>query len=61
MENKLKALFGFQEFQSNKRLAKMIAEAEQSMSCRLNDDELSFVAAAGETDIRNREGKNDGI
>lgn len=52
MENRLKALFDFQKFQSNARLAKMIAEAEQSLNTELDDEGLSFVAAAGETDIR---------
>ncbi len=61
MENKLKALFDFQKFQGNTRLANMIVKAEQSLNSELNDDELSFVAAAGETDIQNKEDKTDAI
>lgn len=47
MENKIKALFDFQRFQGNKRLAEMIAEAEQSLNGELSDEELSYVSAAG--------------
>lgn len=47
MENKLKALFEFQRFSPNERLAKMIEETEQGVS-QLDDDELSLVSAAGE-------------
>lgn len=60
MENRLKVLFDFQKFQGNIRLARMAADAEQSLNSELDDEELSFAAAAGETDIRKHEDKTNG-
>lgn len=62
MERKLKMLFDFQKYHENERLAKMIAKAEQSLECELDDDALSYVSAAGEQGyIPEKEGKNDDI
>lgn len=47
MEKKIKALLDYQRFSPNGRLEKMIAETERRYSA-LSDDDLSFVAAAGE-------------
>lgn len=57
MERKLKALFDFQKFEQNKRLSKMIDEANSSTDGELDDEDLSFVAAAGETYVPENEGK----
>lgn len=48
MEIKLNAILDFQKFQNNKRLAKIITNAEQSFNSTLNDDDLSYVSAAGD-------------
>ncbi len=48
MESKLKQLFDFQRFQNNDRLARMIIETESRYGKELNDEDLSFVSAAGE-------------
>ena len=48
VESKLKQLFDFQRFYNNDSLARMIAETESRYSKELNDDDLSFVSAAGE-------------
>lgn len=52
MERKLKRVFDYQKFTSNTRLGAMIAETERRYQA-LNDEDLFFVAAAGETDILN--------
>ena len=51
VEKKLKALFDFQLFEQNKRLAATIAKAEASFAEQLSDDDLGYVCAAGEIDI----------
>ena len=48
MDKKLKSMFEFQRFQNNPRLAKMIQETEQRYAGELSDEDLDFVAAAGE-------------
>lgn len=48
MESSLKQLFDFQRFQNNDRLARMISETESRYIKELNDEDLSFVSAAGE-------------
>lgn len=48
MESKLTQLFDFQRFQNNDRLAQMIKETESRYIKELNDEDLSFVSAAGE-------------
>lgn len=48
MESELKQLFDFQRFYNNDSLARMIAETESRYSKELNDEDLSFVSAAGE-------------
>ena len=46
---KLSRLFDFQRFEGNARLQKVIDETHRRLEAReLNDDELDFVAAAGE-------------
>ena len=52
MENKLRRVFDYQKFTSNRRLGAMIAETERRYQA-LNDDELFLVSAAGDTDIMN--------
>lgn len=51
MENKLKSMFEFQRFNQNSRLAKMIEDTEAKYGTALSDEDLDFVAAAGEFDI----------
>lgn len=53
MENKLNKLFDYQRFEGNKRLEKLISEAESRYAAQLSDDDLSFVCAAGEADAGN--------
>ena len=48
MENKLKALFDYHKFEKNSHLAKLIDETEKRQKTELSDDELGFVAAAGD-------------
>ena len=50
MEKKLTALFDYQRFDPNSRIAKMIANTEAKYSRALEDDELDMVNAAGPTD-----------
>ena len=55
-ENTLKQLFEYQKFEKNSRLAAMIADTESRYNRALNDDDLFFVAAAGEQpEARERE------
>ena len=58
MENKLKNMFEYQRFSGNSRLAKIIAESEARCAEALSDDDLDFVAAAGEFDIDEDEDKD---
>ncbi len=48
MENKLKLLFDFQDFQKNSYLAQLIEQTEKRHGEALSDDDLSFVSAAGD-------------
>ncbi len=48
MENKLKLLLDFQHFQENSRLAQIIAKTDDRYGNILDDDDLSFVSAAGD-------------
>ena len=62
MKKKLAALFDYQRFEPNSRLAKMIANTEAKYSRALDDDELDMVNAAGEAehagpDILQKRGK----
>ncbi len=56
MENKLKALFAFHDFQENSHLAQVIFQTESRYGNALNDDDLSFVNAAGEYPQQHRKG-----
>lgn len=47
-EKKLKALFDYQRFEKNERLAKLIGKTESRYGQQLSDDELGMVNAAGE-------------
>ncbi len=47
MEKKLTAMFDYQRFENNSRLAKMIASTESRYAKALSDDELTMVSAAG--------------
>ena len=47
MEKKLTAMFDYQRFENNSRLAKMIAATESRYVRALDDDELTMVSAAG--------------
>lgn len=51
MENKLKKLFDCQRFEQNEHLAKLIDETGARNAADISDDDLAFVAAAGESDI----------
>lgn len=53
MEKILKRVFDYQRFSANKRLSAMIQDVE-SRYCELDDEDLSLVTAAGETDIISR-------
>lgn len=48
MENKLRAMFDYQRFEPSSRLARLIQETESRYAQEISDDDLSFVAAAGE-------------
>lgn len=48
MERKLQAMFDFQHFQQNERLARLIEETESRYGEELSDDDLGLVSAAGE-------------
>lgn len=48
MENKLRKLFEYQRFEGNSRLAKIIGETESRYGAEISDDDLEFIAAAGE-------------
>ena len=48
MEDKLKKLFGFQRFEQNETLEKLIQETESRYAAELSDDDLALVNAAGE-------------
>ena len=48
MENKLRKIFEYQRFENNSRLAKIISETESRYGAELSDDDLEFIAAAGE-------------
>ena len=48
MEKKLQALFGFQRFEKNPRLERIIEESEARFSRHLSEEDLQIVAAAGE-------------
>jgi len=51
MEGKLKKIFEYQKFAGNRRLEKMLAEADKRSSKALTDEELSMVSAAGEMTV----------
>ncbi len=48
MEKTLKALFDFQRFSGNSRLAEIISDTEKRYDNTLSDDDLENVSAAGE-------------
>ena len=48
MEQKLTKLFDFQRFEKNAHLEAVIRSAEADYASELSDDELSWVAAAGD-------------
>ena len=52
MEKILKKIFDFQRFSPNKKLSKIISDVENRYHV-LNDEELSLISAAGNTDITN--------
>ena len=52
MERKLKSLFDYQNFEKNPRLEKLISETENRYARELSDDDLSFVNAAGDFNMR---------
>lgn len=58
MGKKLTALFDFQRFAQNQKLAELIAQQETEAS--LSDDDLGLVNAAGDSaSWHNRENKED--
>lgn len=48
MEKTLRALFDFQRFWGNSRLAEMISDTEKRYKNALSDDDLENISAAGE-------------
>lgn len=48
MEKKLSSMFEYQLFEPSKRLAGLIKESMDRVKRELSDEELGFVAAAGE-------------
>lgn len=56
MEKKLKQLFDFQRFTGNKRLDSIIKQAETSYGRILSDEEMEWVNAAGEPQVRRKKG-----
>ena len=52
MEKKLSQLFDYQRFDPSSRLADLIRKTESRHKRELSDDELFYVNAAGETEIR---------
>ena len=52
MRQTLKRVFDYQSFSPNSRLSAMIKEVENRY-CALDDEDLFFVAAAGDTNITN--------
>lgn len=55
MDKVLKLLFDYQRFEQNERLSAMLAKAEKAGSALLNDEELEWVAAAGELTAEEQE------
>lgn len=61
MEEKLKRLFEYQKFEQNRRIARLIGETEARQIAELSDDDLKFVAAAGDaSDIKDEIAKEPG-
>ena len=56
MENMLKRVFEYQSFFQNGRLSAMIEDVENRYRelTGLDDEDLSLVSAAGDTDITNK-------
>ena len=50
MDKTIKALFDYQKFEGNSRLAAMIADTEKRYAVQLDDADLEFVNAAGNID-----------
>ena len=46
MDKKLRGLFGYQKFEGNSKLDKLISETESRVGVELNDNELDMVNAA---------------
>lgn len=46
MDKKLRGLFGYQKFEGNSKLDKLISETESRVGVELNDDQLDMVNAA---------------
>ncbi|MCD7867229.1 MAG: hypothetical protein LUF78_07775 [Clostridiales bacterium] len=59
MDNRLKRVFDYQRFQNNARLAQIITDTLSRYGTELDDEDLSFVSAAGGETIR-QHGKNEG-
>ena len=59
MEKKLKKLFDYQRFEKNERLEKTIKETESRYKGELSDEDLAFVAAAGNIFEQNDNGKSE--
>lgn len=58
MEQILPTLLDMQRFVGNKRIAAMLREAEQDCGEALSEEELGYVNAAGDTDLRRRQEEN---
>lgn len=58
MDNKLKSMFEYQRFSQNSRLSKIIADTESKYGTAISDEDLDFVAAAGDFDIDENDKEN---
>ena len=54
MEDKLKLLFDYQRFEKNQSLENLIQDTESYYGRELSDEEMKFVAAAGELKTNRR-------
>ena len=52
MENLLKKLFDYQRFDGNPRIDRMLRDAENRCVRELSEEDLGFVAAAGEPEAQ---------
>lgn len=59
MDKTLKGLFGYQKFEGNSKLGKLIAETESRVGMELNEEELDMVNAAKGDSVLVKQSKQD--